>query len=61
MGWSLLKVIMGFSFWGGGEGCIGNAIAKAEFKRPLEAAIGKCELEQDGRREVVNAGLAVKP
>lgn len=50
----------GFLIPGGTEGCIGNAIAKVEFKRPLKAAIDRHELEQDGRRDVAKAGLVVK-
>jgi len=47
---------------GWAEGCVGDVFAKVEFKCPLAAASGSCELERDVKREmVVKAGLTVKP
>lgn len=34
-----------------------SVFAKAEFKCPLEAAIGRCEFVQGGKREVVVRGV----
>jgi len=46
---------------GGAERCIGDIFAKVEFRYLLAAAIDRCELEQDGKREVVvEAGLTAK-
>jgi len=46
---------------GGAERCIGDIFAKVEFWYLLAAAIDRCELEQDGKREVVvEAGLTAK-
>jgi len=47
---------------GGAEGCVGDVFARVEFKCLLAAAIGRCEPEGDGKREVVvKAGLTAKP
>jgi len=35
------------------ERCVRDIFAKVEFKCLLVAAIGRCELEWDGKREVV--------
>jgi len=46
---------------GGAERCIGDIFAKVEFRYLLAAAIDRCELEQNGKREVVvEAGLTAK-
>jgi len=37
---------------GGAEGYVGDGFGKVEFKCLLAAAIGRCELERDGKREV---------
>jgi len=39
-----------------------DVFAKGEFKCPLAATISRCELEQDGKREVViMAGFTAEP
>ena len=40
--------------------CVRGVFVKVEFKCPLAAAIGRHELEQDGKMEAAQAGLAVK-